>query len=98
MLHLEQIASYYPEVLKPFSRNLVVEYLQYKILEIIYDSDAGEKLWFMGGTAARIAYGNFRFSEDLDFDDRGPGARRAGRVGCEGRQAHGARRLCGRIA
>lgn len=70
MLDLEQIASYYPEALRPFSRNLVVEYLQHKILEIIYDADLGEELWFMGGTAARIVYGNARFSEDLDFDDR----------------------------
>jgi predicted nucleotidyltransferase component of viral defense system len=71
MLELKQIEAYYPEALRPFSRNLVVEYLQYKILEIIYDSTFGEKLWFMGGTAARVVYGNARFSEDLDFDNRG---------------------------
>ncbi len=73
MLDLEQIAQYFPEALRAFPRNLVVEYLQHKILEIIYDSDAGEGLWFMGGTAARIVHGNARFSEDLDFDNRGLG-------------------------
>ena len=92
MLDLKQIASYYPEALRPFSHNLVVEYLQYKILEIIYDSDFREKLWFMGGTAARIVYGNARVSEDLDFDNRGLGpgeldqlaARVVKRMGLEG--------------
>lgn len=45
------------------------EYLQYKILEIIFSSNIGEKLSFLGGTVIRILHGNNRFSEDLDFDN-----------------------------
>jgi len=45
------------------------EYLQYKILDIIFSSKYGHKLVFMGGTAIRIIYGSDRFSEDLDLDN-----------------------------
>lgn len=71
MLDLAQIESFYPESLRPFKRNLLREYLQYKILETIYDSEFGAKLVFMGGTAIRIVHANNRFSEDLDFDNTG---------------------------
>lgn len=71
MLDLEQIQSYYPENIRPFKRNILREYLQYKILEIIYSSDYSDKLIFMGGTAIRILHSSPRFSEDLDFDNRG---------------------------
>ena len=71
MLGLEQIESFYPEKMKPFKKNILREYLQYKILEIIYGSEFGEKLVFMGGTAVRILHENTRFSEDLDFDNVG---------------------------
>ncbi len=71
MLDLAQIESFYAEPLRPFKRNLLREYLQYKILEAIYDSEFGAKLVFMGGTAIRIVHANTRFSEDLDFDNLG---------------------------
>ena len=71
MLDIKQIESFYPEYLKSFKRNLLREYLQYKILEIIFDSKFGERLSFMGGTAVRIIHSNTRFSEDLDFDNLG---------------------------
>ena len=71
MLDIEQIESFYPEYLRAFKRNLLQEYLQYKILEIIFDSKFGERLSFMGGTATHIIHGNARFSEDLDFDNLG---------------------------
>ncbi len=71
MLDIGQIESFYPEYLKPFKRNLLREYLQYKILDIIFESKFGERLSFMGGTAARIIHSNTRFSEDLDFDNLG---------------------------
>lgn len=70
MLDLKQIESFYKDNLRPFKRNILREYLQYKILEIIYDSPFGEKLVFMGGTASRIVHENTRFSEDLDFDNK----------------------------
>ncbi|MEW5758275.1 MAG: nucleotidyl transferase AbiEii/AbiGii toxin family protein [Candidatus Omnitrophota bacterium] len=71
MLDLRQIESFYPDSLKPFKRNLAREYLQYKILEIIFSSNISQKLIFMGGTALHIAYSLPRFSEDLDFDNKG---------------------------
>lgn len=71
MLALRQIESYYPESLRSFKRNLLREYLQFKLLEILYDSKAGDRLVLMGGTAIHIVHGAPRFSEDLDFDDRG---------------------------
>lgn len=69
MLSLDQIKNYYPANLKGFERFLLREYLQYKILEIIFDSKHGNQLAFLGGTALRIIYGCERFSENLDFDN-----------------------------
>jgi len=71
MLDIEQIISFYPEYLKPYKKNLLREYIQYKILEIIFDSRFGESLSFMGGTSIHIVHSNPRFSEDLDFDNTG---------------------------
>ena len=69
MIDLKQIESFYPDFLRPFKKNLLREYLQYKILEIIFDSKYGNKLAFMGETAIHIIHSNTRFSEDLDFDN-----------------------------
>ncbi len=71
MLNLDQISQQYPESLRPYQRALLREYLQYKILEIIFSWEHAAKLSFLGGTALRILYGNTRFSEDLDFDNFG---------------------------
>ena len=71
MLDLKQIASFYPEPVQPFKKNILREYLQYKILEIIFSTKYAEQLVFIGGTAIRIIYGSSRFSEDLDFDNFG---------------------------
>jgi predicted nucleotidyltransferase component of viral defense system len=71
MLDIKQIEVFYPEFLKSFKRNLLREYLQYKILEMIFDSEFGEKLSLIGGTAIHMVYANKRFSEDLDFDNLG---------------------------
>ena len=70
MLDIRQIESFYPENLRPFKRNLLREYLQYKILEVIFASPYAKALSFMGGTAIRIVHSSGRFSEDLDFDNR----------------------------
>jgi len=71
MLTIEQIEQSYEEKLRPFKRNILREYLQYKILDIIFNSEFSSKMVFIGGTALRIIYGNTRFSEDLDFDNLG---------------------------
>ncbi len=69
MLELEQIKSYYPGNLRGVERFMLREYLQYKILEILFESVYANKLVFIGGSALRIVHGNNRFSEDLDFDN-----------------------------
>jgi predicted nucleotidyltransferase component of viral defense system len=71
MLSLSNIEKYYPNNEQPFKRNILREYLQCKILEIIFNSKIGQSLSFIGGTNLRIIYNNNRFSEDLDFDNFG---------------------------
>jgi predicted nucleotidyltransferase component of viral defense system len=69
MLSLKEIKPYYPESLQIYERFIIREYLQYKILEIIFETPYENKLSFLGGTCLRIVHGNKRFSEDLDFDN-----------------------------
>ena len=69
MLTLPEIEKNYPEPLRGFKRFILREYLQHKILQIIFDSEYANRLVFLGGTCLRIVHGNTRFSEDLDFDN-----------------------------
>lgn len=69
MLDIHEIEKYYPEHLRGFRRFMLREYLQYKILEIVFTGPYADKLIFLGGTCLRIVHGNQRFSEDLDFDN-----------------------------
>lgn len=69
MLSLAEIKVFYPESLQHYERFILREYLQYKILEIIFESPYENKLAFLGGTCLRIVHNNSRFSEDLDFDN-----------------------------
>lgn len=69
MLSLKEIENNYSDNLKPFKRFILREYLQYKILEIIFDSAFANNLCFLGGTCLRIVHNQQRFSEDLDFDN-----------------------------
>jgi predicted nucleotidyltransferase component of viral defense system len=69
MITLDQILAAYPENLRAFRESILTEYLQYKILNSIFNSQYAGKLAFLGGTALRIVYGSTRFSEDLDFDN-----------------------------
>jgi predicted nucleotidyltransferase component of viral defense system len=71
MLDFQQIKEQYPENLQRFDRAILREYLQYKILQAVFDSRHASKLAFLGGTALRIIYGNNRFSEDIDLDNFG---------------------------
>jgi len=71
MLDLPQILSFFPPHLRAFRVSALREYLQYKVLASLYGGPHGRRLAFMGGTALRIIHGNPRFSEDLDFDNRG---------------------------
>lgn len=69
MITLDQILEAYPASLRDFKGSILKEYLQYKILNSIFNSEHANKLVFLGGTALRIVYGSTRFSEDLDFDN-----------------------------
>jgi len=69
MLTLSEIKSFFPSSLHRFQRFMLREYLQCKILEIIFESNHATDLCFMGGTCLRIVHNNHRFSEDLDFDN-----------------------------
>lgn len=69
MLSLDQIKQFYSDELKKFERFILREYLQYKILEILFQGKYANKFVFIGGTSLRIVHGNERFSEDLDFDN-----------------------------
>lgn len=71
MLDLEQIKNQYPVALQGYERAILREYLQYKILQAIFESKYASQISFMGGTALRILHGNNRFSEDIDLDNLG---------------------------
>ncbi len=49
-------------------RAILREYLQTKILSLLYREKISQNLFFVGGTALRLLRGLDRFSEDLDFD------------------------------
>lgn len=71
MLDIKQIETFFPEPMRAYKKNLLREYLQWKLIEVIGDSPNALKMAFMGGTAIHILHGNNRFSEDLDFDNLG---------------------------
>lgn len=47
--------------------NILKEHYQMYILDVLFKSSFENELIFKGGTALRLAYGSFRFSEDVDF-------------------------------
>ncbi len=49
-------------------RAILREYLQAKLLEIIYQQKESSHIIFVGGTSLRLLRNLNRFSEDLDFD------------------------------
>ncbi|MBO0937218.1 nucleotidyl transferase AbiEii/AbiGii toxin family protein [Fibrella sp. HMF5335] len=69
MINLAQVQQQYPASLHGFGRFILREYLQHKLLQLIYDSPLADRFTFLGGTCLRIVHGNNRFSEDLDFDN-----------------------------
>lgn len=70
MMELSEIKRAYPEYLHDEPVQLLREYLQYEILQLIAKSKYGHRYTFLGGTCLRIAYDSQRFSEDLDFDNK----------------------------
>lgn len=72
MLNVNELLLYYPKPLQVYREFILREYLQCKILQIIFTRpENSTKLCFLGGTCLRIVHGNSRFSEDIDFDNVG---------------------------
>lgn len=72
MLTIDQLTGYFPLSLRQRNpRGMIVEYLQYELLDSLFKNSAAAALSFIGGTAIRILYNSYRFSEDLDFDNFG---------------------------
>ena len=72
MLTLDQISGQFPLPLQQRNpRGMLVEYLQYELLDSLFKNAAAATLSFIGGTAIRILHDSLRFSEDLDFDNFG---------------------------
>ena len=72
MLTVEQISGYFPPPLRQRNpRGILVEYLQYELLDSLLKNAAAVELSFIGGTAIRILHDSPRFSEDLEFDNFG---------------------------
>ena len=72
MLTLEQIRGYFPDqVVKRNQRGILVEYLQYELLDSLFKLKEAAFLSFIGGTAIRMLQQSPRFSEGLDFDNFG---------------------------
>jgi predicted nucleotidyltransferase component of viral defense system len=69
MVKLDILKREYPLALQGFEQEILREYLQCVILEILFDSHLGRKFCFLGGTCLRLIHNNTRFSEDLDFDN-----------------------------
>lgn len=49
-------------------KNFLKEFLQYPVLDLIYNNAKYKELIFTGGSCLRICFGAPRLSEDLDFD------------------------------
>lgn len=47
--------------------NILKEHYQLYLLDLLYSSSIANNLIFKGGTAIKLVYNSFRFSEDLDF-------------------------------
>jgi len=70
MLTFEEIKRNFPDTIniEKNSRDMIKEALQYKALDVIFNSKYSNYLIFIGGTSLRFFHGIKRFSEDMDFD------------------------------
>ena len=68
--NFDQIIKFAQDYQLPLSkkRGILREYLQVKILDILYRQKNSSQLIFVGGTCLRLTRNLDRFSEDLDFD------------------------------
>jgi len=71
---LHQKAAAFSQNNPALEQTIVKELLHYDIIEALYKSDIAKEIVFQGGTALRLCYGAFRYSEDLDFVLKNTGA------------------------
>lgn len=71
MINIDALKSFFPKQVQGNRKDMLREYLQCLLLEIIFDSPLGKRLTFIGGTCLRIVHDSQRFSEDLNFDNDG---------------------------
>jgi predicted nucleotidyltransferase component of viral defense system len=69
MIRLDILKNEFPQAIRGFEREVLREYLQCLILQILFESDYANKFCFLGGTSIRLVHNSNRFSEDLDFDN-----------------------------
>lgn len=69
MMDMELLQKEYEPLVRYRKRDLLREYLQYEILNLIFAGPYGPRYTFLGGTCCRLVYNSQRFSEDLDFDN-----------------------------
>lgn len=69
MINLSSIRSFFPAHVQQAQRFMLREYLQCRILDILFNSEFRQQFAFLGGTCLRLIHDNQRFSEDLDFDN-----------------------------
>lgn len=71
---IKELYRYFDEIIteqEKFQRFVLKEYLECLALDYISKHKYGNKLVFIGGTSLRLIYNIDRFSEDLDFDNKG---------------------------
>src|SRR3989344_2043435 len=68
--NFDQILAFAHQYQLPLTqkRAILREYLQIKILDVLYQQSLSPQLIFVGGTSLRLTKNLDRFSEDLDFD------------------------------
>ncbi len=76
--YMNNVVANFNKLILPFAQNyglppgkkraILREYLQVKILALIYQEKISKDLFFVGGTSLRLLHNLNRFSEDLDFD------------------------------
>lgn len=69
MLNLNELLEVYPAALRVHQSFILREYLQCKILEILFEGLYANRFCILGDTCLRLVHNNSRFSEDLDFDN-----------------------------
>ena len=71
MINIDYLKGNFPDAVHDRRKDILREYLQCVMLEILFENPIGRRLIFLGGTCLRLVHDSQRFSEDLDFDNVG---------------------------